>query len=78
MKILFPPSAFVQEPEAIAINKKFGYGDVQAINIAINAFVKSGGIAIASKANRVVSPAPYSIQPVPGYAATAMAEAFGG
>lgn len=77
MKMLFPPTAFVNEPEAIAINKKYSYGDIQALNIAIDSFTQSGGVANAYKADGVVSPAPYSIQPVPAYAAAAMASEFG-
>ncbi len=77
MKILFPPRAFVNEPEAIAINKKYSFGDLQALNIAIDDFIKTGGVAKAQKANGLISPLPYTIQPVPAYAQTAAGNQFG-
>jgi polar amino acid transport system substrate-binding protein len=76
MKILFPPLAFVNEPEAIAMNKKYGYGDVQALNIAIDEFIKTGGVAKAQKTNGLISPLPYAIVPVPAYAQTAAGNQF--
>lgn len=77
-KLLFPPRAFVNEPEAIAINKKYGYGDVQALNIAIDNFIKEGGVAKAEVAAGLVNPIPYAIPPVPAYAQQAAGNQFGG
>lgn len=77
MKLLFPPRAFVDEPEAIAINKRYSYGDLQALNIAIDDFIKTGGVANAQKANGLVSPLPYAIQPVPAYAQQLASQQFG-
>lgn len=78
MKLLFPPRAFVDEPEAIAMNKKFGYGDLQALNIAIDDFIKNGGVANAQKANGLVNPLPFAVTPVPAYAQQLAGQQFGG
>jgi len=77
MKLLFPPRAFVDEPEAIALNKNYSYGDLQALNIAIDDFIKNGGVAKAQKTNGFVSPLPYAIQPVPAYAQQLASQQFG-
>ncbi|MEO9095315.1 MAG: transporter substrate-binding domain-containing protein [Microbacteriaceae bacterium] len=77
MKILFPQHAFVSEPEAIGINKKYGYGDIQALNIAIADFIKTGGVAKSAKENGQISPIPYVITPIPAYVQDAAVKQFG-
>lgn len=76
-KILFPPTAIVNEPEAIAINKKYGPADIKELNAAVDQFVTSGGVATAQKASGLVNPVPFAIQPVPEYAATLADQQFG-
>jgi hypothetical protein len=75
-KILMPLAELAYGPEAIGLNKKWGYGDIQALNIEIANFIGEGLVKKADDQYHLINPLPYTVPPVPAYVTSLVEQQF--